>query len=87
MTARLAKIERSFPTLAKEIAAFYSIYENDQAPHLVVLHGDLVEEHLLLSFNRERLAGIIDFGDVGLGDPADDLKGFWALKIRRIWQV
>lgn len=75
---RLATIERSFPALAGEIAAFYCVYENDRAPLKVVLHGDLTEDHLLLSTDRDRLAGIIDFGDVGLGDPADDLKGFWA---------
>jgi aminoglycoside 2''-phosphotransferase len=75
---RLAAVSPEFPELAKEIEAFYRHYENDRASHMVVLHGDLVEEHFLLSPDRDRLSGVLDFGDVALGDPADDLKGFWA---------
>ena len=75
---RLEAAEQSFPSLAAEIESFYCVYERDEAPSLAVLHGDLVEEHLLLAADHLTLAGVIDFGDVGLGDRADDLKGFWA---------
>lgn len=74
---RLLITDQSFPLLSPQIEEFYSIYECDRAPRLVVVHGDFNEDHLLLSRNRDGLTGIIDFGDVGLGDPADDLKGFW----------
>jgi aminoglycoside 2''-phosphotransferase len=74
---RLVAAAPSFPSLVAEIERFYRSYQNDEAPYLAVLHGDLVEEHLLLSSDHG-LAGVIDFGDVGLGDPAEDLKGFWA---------
>jgi aminoglycoside 2''-phosphotransferase len=76
--SRLAAVEHQFPGLAAEIETFYRVYERDEARSLAVLHGDLVEEHLLLGADQQTLAGVIDFGDVGLGDPADDLKGFWA---------
>jgi aminoglycoside phosphotransferase (APT) family kinase protein len=37
-----------------------------------VVHGDLYARHLLVD-DRNRLAGVIDWGDVHLGDPAADL--------------
>lgn len=40
----------------------------------VVVHGDLHPEHMLLD-ERGRLAGVIDFGDTRLDDPAIDLAG------------
>ena len=44
---------------------------------MAVVHGDLVTDHILVEDGGEHLAGIIDFGDVGLGDPALDLAGCW----------
>ena len=38
-----------------------------------LLHGDLWPEHVLFSLTENRLAGVIDFGDVCLGDPDYDL--------------
>ncbi|MBV1856895.1 MAG: aminoglycoside phosphotransferase family protein, partial [Nannocystaceae bacterium] len=38
----------------------------------VLVHGDLYDHHLLVSDDKS-LAGIIDFGDLGRGDPACDL--------------
>jgi aminoglycoside phosphotransferase (APT) family kinase protein len=40
-------------------------------PRLV--HGDLWFDHVLVDADRARLAGVVDFGDAGLGDPAQDL--------------
>jgi len=40
---------------------------------LAVLHGDLYARHLLLD-EANSLAGVIDWGDVHLGDPAVDLS-------------
>jgi aminoglycoside 2''-phosphotransferase len=39
-----------------------------------LLHGDLYQQHMLLDPRRRALAGIIDFGDLGLGDPDSDLR-------------
>jgi aminoglycoside 2''-phosphotransferase len=76
--SRLKPVELRFPKLGQAILEFYERYETDVSPVNLVLHGDLVEDHLLLSPAQNALAGVLDFGDVGLGDPADDLKGFWA---------
>ncbi len=40
-------------------------------------HSDLVAENLLIEDNR--LANILDFGGVGIGDPTVDLHGAWEL--------
>jgi aminoglycoside phosphotransferase (APT) family kinase protein len=75
---RIADIARNFPELSEKLEAFFARYEQDESPGAVILHGDLVTDHILLEGEGDRLAGIIDFGDVALGDPAQDLKGFWA---------
>ena len=50
----------------------------DRPERLAIVHGDLVGEHILVDLSGSRLAGIIDFGDVALGDPAQDLLGLWS---------
>ena len=40
---------------------------------VVLVHADFAPEHLLLT--DAGLSGVIDWGDVALGDPADDLGG------------
>ncbi|MEC5181785.1 phosphotransferase, partial [Arthrobacter sp. CG_A4] len=42
----------------------------------IMLHGDLHPGNILLT-DRGSLAGVIDFGDVGAGDPAVDLAVGW----------
>lgn len=42
---------------------------------VAVLHHDLALEHLLVSADGSCLAGIIDWGDLALGDPALDFVG------------
>lgn len=44
---------------------------------LVWIHGDLLPGNILI--NRYRLSAIIDFSDLGLGDPACDLIPAWCL--------
>jgi aminoglycoside 2''-phosphotransferase len=39
----------------------------------VLLHADLSEDHILLDEKNKRVVGIIDFGDVAIGDPAYDV--------------
>ena len=78
LTERFPLIAEHAPHLAGHIKDFYAAYRHDRPDHLVVVHGDLVAEHLLIDEPSERLAGIIDFGDVALGDPAQDFLGFWS---------
>ncbi|MBN9391534.1 MAG: phosphotransferase [Chloroflexi bacterium] len=40
----------------------------------VLLHGDLSEDHILGDPARRQVTGIIDFGDLCLGDPAFDVS-------------
>lgn len=47
----------------------------DKAP--VWLHGDLLPGNILIQ--QKRLSAVIDFSDVGLGDPASDLIPAWCL--------
>ncbi|MGI4733103.1 MAG: phosphotransferase family protein [Janthinobacterium lividum] len=77
-TERLSLLVESVPTLAAPVEEFLQRYRHDQAPREVVLHGDLVSDHLLVDEQTGCLTGIIDFSDVALGDPAHDLLGFWA---------
>jgi aminoglycoside 2''-phosphotransferase len=41
-------------------------------------HRDLTEDHILLGDSGDRLAGVIDFTDAALGDPAFDFTFLWA---------
>jgi aminoglycoside 2''-phosphotransferase len=41
----------------------------------VLIHGDLGLEHILVDPSGGSLAGVIDFGDAGTGDPAVDFAG------------
>lgn len=41
----------------------------------VLCHADIAPEHLLTNKAGDRLSGLIDFGDLMLGDPASDLSG------------
>ncbi|MDN4633774.1 phosphotransferase [Sphingomonas sp. PsM26] len=76
-TERLSIVIAHAPQLADPLKAFYDIYQLDCPRYLAIVHGDLVCEHLLIDPSTSSLAGIIDFGDVALGDPAQDLLGFW----------
>ncbi|MFA5030097.1 MAG: aminoglycoside phosphotransferase family protein [Patescibacteria group bacterium] len=39
---------------------------------LVVAHNDIAPQHILFDQKRQKLTGIIDFGDLAIGDPAVD---------------
>jgi len=43
-----------------------------------IVHGDLHFRHLLVD-DHDRLAGVIDWGDISRGDPAVDLSVLWSL--------
>ena len=44
--------------------------------HVTVSHGDLLAENLLVS-DDGRLAGVLDFGGLAIGDPSVDLVAAW----------
>lgn len=46
----------------------------DFVPSLV--HGDLSGDHVLIDVTERRITGVIDFGDVMIGDPTLDYAGF-----------
>ena len=43
---------------------------------MALLHHDLATEHILADPAGGRITGVIDWGDVWIGDPAMDLAGF-----------
>jgi aminoglycoside phosphotransferase (APT) family kinase protein len=43
----------------------------------VLVHGDLHGRHLLV--DEGQLGGVIDWGDVCIGDPAIDLQFLWSV--------
>ena len=75
--ARLA--EALGPALLARADGFYAAFPAAVASTQAVLtHRDLTEDHILLAANSERLAGVIDFTDAVLGDPAFDFTFLWA---------
>ncbi|HEY0737126.1 MAG TPA: phosphotransferase [Herpetosiphonaceae bacterium] len=80
--AEYAQIQRQiFPLLSAGerawIARIYAIAADDAVWHFqpVLVHNDLTIAHILFDSATQRLAGVIDFGDIALGDPAIDLTG------------
>ena len=43
----------------------------------VVTHSDFGTGNVLIDAERSRIAGVIDFGDIGIGDPAADFATFY----------
>jgi aminoglycoside phosphotransferase (APT) family kinase protein len=75
--ARVGAVVRAGALHARDAAAVVNIFVDDapsgEPERLAVVHGDLYARHLLLDEDRA-LAGVIDWGDVHLGDPAVDLS-------------
>jgi aminoglycoside phosphotransferase (APT) family kinase protein len=75
---RLGPIARAMPDLAPLVDSFYTRFAARPAvPHRLT-HSDVTCDHLMLAPSSDRLAGIIDFGDVELGDPAYDFAYLWS---------
>jgi aminoglycoside 2''-phosphotransferase len=49
----------------------------NEPSRICVVHGDLCPEHILIDPEHEKLAGIIDFGDVAIGDLSSDFGFLW----------
>ena len=75
--------KNSFPMMEPElqrrcIELFDEYLGNDEYFNFepVITHGDLApDEHILWNAETEEITGIIDWGDVALGDPALDFTG------------
>ncbi len=72
--------QHAFPRLAAELQGklarrFERFLAEDRhfAFEPVLVHADLWQDHILLSMPEQQVSGIIDFGDVGIGDPAMDI--------------
>lgn len=50
---------------------FFKTVQTSPAP-LTVIHSDIMPEHIIVNPKTHILSGIIDFGDVEIGDPAYD---------------
>lgn len=62
--------------LLEDTTVFYQLLDSvpryELSNRTVICHGDCYVRHLLLN-DRKELSGVIDWGDVHLGDPAIDL--------------
>jgi aminoglycoside phosphotransferase (APT) family kinase protein len=75
---RLPPIARAYPELAVLVEAFYARFETMAPGPDRLLHGDVTNDHLLLAPSGDCLAGVIDFGDVEIGDVAYDFAYLWS---------
>jgi len=75
---RLPQIARAMPELAASVDAFYARLALQPSVAQRLTHSDVTLDHLLLAPSGDRLAGVIDFGDVELGDPAYDFAYLWS---------
>jgi aminoglycoside phosphotransferase (APT) family kinase protein len=48
-----------------------------------LIHGDLEAEHVIVDVEHGTLAGVIDWDDLSIADPARDFAGLWAWGGRR----
>ncbi len=75
---RLPPIARAMPELASLVDDFYARLALRPPAAQRLTHSDVTLDHLLLAPSGDRLAGVIDFGDVELGDPAYDFAYLWS---------
>lgn len=59
----------------EELFMSFEIMIKDHQIPLVLIHADFTEDHILFDEKSERISGIIDFGDLQMGDPALDFAG------------
>jgi aminoglycoside phosphotransferase (APT) family kinase protein len=66
------------PALLGRAEAFYAALPAAVATDVrTPVHNDFTDDHILLAPGGDRLAGVIDFTDAGLGDPACDFTFLW----------
>lgn len=78
LDARIARVSESTNRLTPRVlAAWRAAVDAPLAETRAWIHGDLHPRNLITS--RGELRGVIDWGDVTIGDPASDLAGIWML--------
>lgn len=78
VASALAKLEAfgaGLPRRVRSAAAAALARPAPPTPARVLLHADFFPEHVLV--NEGRLVGVIDWGDMDFGDPAEDLAGLY----------
>jgi aminoglycoside phosphotransferase (APT) family kinase protein len=64
------------PAIHARVAAEWQAFLNDRtAWRSALIHHDLAGEHILYDPQRGTISGIIDWGDLAIGDPAIDFTG------------
>jgi aminoglycoside 2''-phosphotransferase len=66
----------SVPIAAKNgVDVLYGQY--DLKTKRSVIHRDLIDEHIVFNQQKNKIVGIIDFGDVAIADPALEFSRIW----------
>ena len=75
---RLARLRKKTDLIGPKVeTAWRAALGARESEERMWLHGDLHARNVLV--DRERISGIIDFGDITAGDVATDLAAAWAL--------
>jgi aminoglycoside 2''-phosphotransferase len=64
----------------RNLAAIWERFLQDDANFCftpVMLHADLLGEHILFDVQRARITGVVDWEDITVGDPALDFTGLF----------
>ena len=97
MVKRLKKLEAQWPLieprlpsyLRRDVAEFIArgVIADEYTGPLVLVHNDLLAEHVLVDPQQQRATGVIDWGDVALGDPAIDFAAIFCWSGGFCWEV
>jgi aminoglycoside 2''-phosphotransferase len=63
--------------LLNDIDNFYEKFSSMESLAYKITQGDLQSDHILLAPSKDTIAGIIDFTDAAVWDPARDFAFFW----------
>lgn len=74
----LAGFAVAHPAVARRVEEFSRSTGPVAGGPAVLLHSDLLPEHILLSDSPVRVTGVIDWGDVEIGPAVCDLTGLYA---------
>lgn len=58
-----------------------------QEKRMVLTHGDLSGDNIIINKTKKELAGVIDFGDISFSDPIVDFSHFWSFGEKMVKRV